>query len=43
MLPAEKATRVGGLHDGHAGHLVNSKRIMDLTVRCNLRKRGHKM
>jgi len=36
--PVAKPTKVGGLHGGRAGHLVNSKGIMEVTVGRGLRK-----
>jgi len=36
--PAAKPTKVGGLHSGRAGRLVNSKGIIEVTVGPGLRK-----
>jgi len=36
-------TTAGGLHGGHAGRLVNSKGIMEMTVECRLRKKRRRM
>jgi len=36
--PVAKPTKVGGLHGGRAGCLVNSKGIMEVTVGHGLRK-----
>jgi len=36
--PVAKPTKVGGLHGGRAGRLVNSKGIMDVTVGPGLKK-----
>ena len=30
----------GGQHGGHAGHLVNSTGIMEVTVGCRLKQKG---
>jgi len=38
-----KPTKVGGLHGGRAGRLVNSKGIMEVTVGCRLRKKRGRM
>jgi len=38
-----KPTKVGGLHGGRAGRLVNSKGIMKMTVGCRLRKKQRRM
>jgi len=39
LLWEGKPTKVGGLHGGRAGRLVNSKGIMEMTVGCRLRKK----
>jgi len=39
LLRGGKPTKVGGLHGGRAGRLVNSKGIMEVTVGCRLRKK----
>ena len=39
LLWEGKPTKVGGLHGGRAGRLVNSKGIMEMTVGCSLRKK----
>jgi len=36
--PVAKPTKVGGLHGCHAGHLVNIKGIMEVTVGRGVRK-----
>ena len=41
--PVAKPTKVGGLHGGRAGRLVNSKGIMEMTVGCRLRKKRRRM
>jgi len=41
--PVAKPTRVGGLHGGRAGGLVNSMGIMELTVGHGLRKVQRRM
>ena len=41
--PVAKPTKVGGLHGGRAGRLVNSKGIMEVTVRRGLRKAQRRM
>jgi len=38
-----KPTKVGGLHGGRAGRLVNTMGIMEVTVGCGIRKAEHKM
>ena len=38
-----KPTKVGGLHGGRAGRLVNSKGILEMTVGCRLRKKRRRM
>jgi len=38
VLWERKPTKVGGLHGGRAGRLVNSEGIMEMTVGCRLRK-----
>jgi len=43
LLWAGKPTKVGGLHGGRAGRLVNSKGIMEMTVGCRLRKKRRRM
>ena len=43
LLWGGKPTKVGGLHGGHAGHLVNSKGIMEVTLGCRLRKKRRRM
>ena len=43
LLRGGKPTKVGGLHGARAGHLVNSKGIMEVTVGCRLRKKRHRM
>ena len=41
--PVAKPTKVGGLHSGCDGPLVNSKGIMEVTVRRGLRKEQGRM
>jgi len=41
--PVAKPTKVGGRHGGHAGPLVNSKGIMEVTVGHRLRKEQRRM
>jgi len=41
--PVTKPTKVWGLHGSHAGRLVNSKGIMELTVGHRLRKGQRRM
>ena len=41
--PVVKPTKAGGLHGGRAGHLVNSKGIMEVTVGLRLRKAQRRM
>jgi len=36
--PVAKPTKVGGLHGGRAGRLVNSKGILEVTVGRGLKK-----
>jgi len=43
LLWGGNTTKVGGLHGGRAGHLVNSKGIMEVTVGCRLRKMRRRM
>jgi len=43
LLCGGKPTKVRGLHGGRAGHLVNSKGIMEVTVGCRLRKKQRRM
>jgi len=43
LLWEGKPTKVGGLHGGRAGRLVNSKGIMEMTVGCRLRKKRRRM
>ena len=43
LLWEGKPTKVGGLHGGRAGHLVNIKGIMEVTVGCSLRKKRCRM
>jgi len=43
LLWEGKPTKVGGLHGGPAGRLVNSKGIMEVTVGCRLRKKRGRM
>jgi len=43
LLWEGKPTKVGGLHGGRAGRLVNSKAIMEMTVGCRLRKKRRRM
>jgi len=43
LLWEGKPTKVGGLHGGRAGRLVNSKQIMEMTVGCRLRKKRRRM
>jgi len=43
LLWEEKPTKVGGLHGGRAGRLMNSKGIMEMTVGCGLRKKRRRM
>jgi len=38
-----KPTKVGGLHGGRAGRLVNSKGIIEMTVGCRLRNTRRRM
>jgi len=39
LLQGRKPTKVGGLHGGRNGPLVNSKRIMEVVVGCRLREK----
>jgi len=39
LLWEGKPPKVGGLHGGRAGRLVNSKGIMEMTVGCRLRQK----
>ena len=39
LLRGEKPTKVGGLHGGRTGPLVNGKGIVEVTVGCRLRKK----
>jgi len=41
--PVAKPTKVGGLHGGRAGRLVNSKGIMEVTVGRRLKKAQRRM
>jgi len=41
--PVAKPTKVGGLHGGRAGRLVNSKGIMEVTVGRGLKKAQGRM
>jgi len=41
--PVTKPTKVGGLHGGRAGRLVNSKGIMEVTVGRRLRMAQRRM
>jgi len=41
--PVAKPNKVGGLHSGRAGRLVNSKGIMEVTVGNRLRKGQRRM
>jgi len=41
--PVAKPTKVGGLHGGRAGRLVNSNEIMKVTVGRGLRKAQRRM
>jgi len=43
LLWEGKPTKVGGLHGGRAGRLVNGKGIIDMTVGCRLRKKRRRM
>jgi len=43
LLWEGKPTQVGGQHGSRAGRLVNSKGIMEVTVRCRLRKKQGRM
>jgi len=43
LLQGGKPTKIGGLHGGRAGRLVNSKGIMEVTVGCRLRKKRRRM
>jgi len=43
LLWEGKPTKVGGLHGGRAGCLVNSTRIMEMTVGCRLRKKRRRI
>jgi len=43
LLWEGKPTKVGDLHGGRAGRLVNSKGIMEMTVWCRLRKKRRRM
>jgi len=43
LLWEGKPTKVGGLHGGRPGRLVNSKGIMEMTVGCRLRKKRRRM
>jgi len=39
LLWEGKPTKVGGLHGGRAGRLVNSKGNIEVTVGCRVRKK----
>jgi len=41
--PVAKPTKVGGLHGGRAGRIVNSKGIMEVTVGPGLRQAQRRM
>jgi len=41
--PVAKPTKVGGLHGGRAGRLVNSNGIMEVTVGRGLKKAQRRM
>jgi len=41
--PVAKPTKVGGLHGGRAGRLVNSKGFMEVTVGRGLKKAQRRM
>jgi len=41
--PVAKPTKVGGVHGGRAGRLVNSKGIMEVTVGHGLKKAQRRM
>jgi len=41
--PVAKPTKVGGLHGGRAGCIVNSKGIMEVTVGHGLRQAQRRM
>jgi len=41
--PVAKLTKVGGLHGGRAGRLVNSKGIMEVTIGRGLKKAQRRM
>jgi len=41
--PVAKPTKVGGLHGGRAGRLVNSKGIMEVTVGRGLKNAQRRM
>ena len=43
LLWEGKPTKVGGLHGGRAGRLVNGKGIMKVTVGCRLTKKRRRM
>jgi len=43
LLWEEKPTKLGGLHGGRAGRLVNSKGTMEMTVGCRIRKKRRRM
>jgi len=43
LLWEGKPTKVGGLHGGRTGRLVNSKGIMEMTAGCRLRKKRRRM
>jgi len=43
LLWEGKPTKVGSLHGGRIGRLVNSKGIMEMTVGCRLRKKRRRM
>jgi len=43
LLWEGKPTKVGGLHGGRAGRLINSKGIMEVTVGCRIRKNHGRM
>jgi len=43
LLWEGKPTKVGGLHGGRAGRLVNRKGIMEMTVGCRLTKKRRRM
>jgi len=43
LLWEGQPTKVRGLHGSRTGRLVNSKKIMEMTVGCRLRKQRRRM